>query len=719
MPARTDSSQRRTSRLRWLLPALLVLVWLAVGGFGGPFAGKLGEVQQNDNTAFLPASAEATEAGVLYEGFTDTRFVPAIVVAERDSGIVPGDAEFLAQAGAAVAGGEGFGDQVSPPIPSQDGRALQMIVPIDSTVDVGDSVDELRTGLEGAPDGLEVLVTGPAGQVADLSTAFKGIDGLLLLVAGAVVLLILVVVYRSPLLPLLVLSSAVFALGLASLLVYLLADSGAIALNGQSQGILFILVFGAATDYALLLVARYREELRNEPDRFDAMKRAWRATLEPVAASAGTVIAGVLCLLLSDLNSNRGLGPVAALGIAASFVASMTYLPAVLVLFGRVAFWPKRPSYDPGHADRDETADHRFWGGLAKKVGAHPRRFWIASSLVLVAFALLLPTFKASGVAQSDIFLLDVDSVAGQQVLGEHFDAGAGSPAVVIAREGAVDEVVAASQVDGVSEVLVVSTPGDPTGTPMVVDGRVALRATLTDPADSLAAEQTIERLRDSVHAVPGADALVGGPTATDLDTKTTSTRDRTVIIPVVILVVFAILALLLRALLAPLILMATVVLSFAATLGVSSLVFDHLLGFPGADPVVPLFAFVFLVALGIDYNIFLMTRVREESIRFGTRRGTLRALTVTGGVITSAGVVLAATFSALAVIPLLFLAQLAFIVAFGVLLDALLVRSLLVPALTIDIGRKIWWPSRLASAPDSGEAPPSTPPAEAAATLH
>lgn len=712
-PEVNNSAGRRTSRWRWLVPALLVLVWLGVGGFGGPFAGKLGEVQQNDNTAFLPASAEATEAGALYEDFTDTRFVPAIVVAERDSGTTDSDAEFLAQVGAGVAGRPGFGDRTSPPIPSEDGRALQLIVPVDSTADVGDSVDALRDDLAAGPDGLTVLVTGPAGQVADLTTAFKGIDGLLLLVAAAVVLLILVVVYRSPLLPFLVLSSAVFALGLASLLVYLLADAGAIALNGQSQGILFILVFGAATDYALLLVARYREELQGEPDRFDAMKKAWRATLEPVAASAGTVIAGVLCLLLSDLNSNRGLGPVAALGIAASFVASMTYLPAVLVLFGRAAFWPKRPAFDPAHADRDAAADHRFWGALARRVGAHPRRFWVASTLVLAAFALLMPTFKASGVAQSDIFLLDVDSVAGQQILGEHFDAGSGSPAIVIANADALGGVVAASRVDGVSDVRAVTTPGE--AVPRVVDGRVAVQATLTDPADSLDAERTIERLRESVHAVPGADALVGGPTATDLDTKNTSTRDRTVIIPVVILVVFAILALLLRSLLAPLLLMGTVVLSFAATLGVSSLVFDHLLGLPGADPVVPLFAFVFLVALGIDYNIFLMTRAREEAMRVGTRRGALRALTVTGGVITSAGVVLAATFSALAVIPLLFLAQLAFIVAFGVLLDALLVRSLLVPALTVDIGQRIWWPSRLASEPE----PEPTPPARAESALH
>ncbi|MFE7416934.1 MMPL family transporter [Rhodococcus sp. NPDC057529] len=698
----TTARPRPVRRLRWILPALLVIVWLAVGGFGGPFAGKLSTVQQNDSTSFLPASAEATEVSALQKGFTDTRFVPAIVVAERTSGITAADTEFLSGTAASFAGSEGFGDEVSPPIPSADGQALQMFVPVDSTGEVGDSVTELRDALAAAPDGLTVLVTGPAGQVADLSAAFAGIDGLLLLVAGVVVILILIVVYRSPILPFAVITSAVFALGLSSLLVYVLADAGVIALNGQSQGILFILVFGAATDYALLLVSRYREELRIEQDKYRAMRTAWRATLEPVAASAGTVIAGVLCLLLSDLNSNRGLGPVAAIGIAASFVASMTYLPAVLVLFGRAAYWPSRPAFDARHAEKDEAADHKFWAALAARIGAHPRRFWVASSLVLVLFALLLPQFKASGVAESETFLLDVDSVAGQQVLGDHFDAGSGSPAVIIANEGARDAVVAAARVDGVGDITVLTAPG--TRDPLVVDGRVAIDATLTDPADSREAEDTIVALRDAVHPIDGADALVGGTTATDLDTKTTSTRDRTLIIPVVILVVFAILCLLLRSLLAPLLLMGTVVLSFAATLGISSLVFEHVFGFPGADPVVPLFAFVFLVALGIDYNIFLMTRVREEAQRIGTRRGVLRGLTVTGGVITSAGVVLAATFSALAVIPLIFLAQIAFIVAFGVLLDALLVRSLLVPALTVDIGQKIWWPSTLASAPEPDE---------------
>ncbi|MFD6859284.1 MMPL family transporter [Rhodococcus sp. NPDC060090] len=688
MSTTTTPTPRRT-RLRWLIPALLILVWLGVAGGGGPFAGKLGEVASTDASSFLPASAESTRADEIYAEFRESDAIPAIVVAERDGSITPDDLAFLAAESAGP-----------PPIPSEDGQAVQMIVPIDSGVEVKDAVADLRTALEGAPEGLTVHVTGPAGQAADLSAAFAGIDGLLLLVAGGVVLLILIVVYRSPILPFVVIISAVFALALASLLVYLLADAGTIALNGQSQGIMFILVFGAATDYALLLVARFREELRIQEDKYAAMRTAWRGVLEPIAASAGTVILGVLCLLLSDLNSNRGLGPVAAIGIATSFIASMTFLPAALVLLGRTAFWPTRPKYEPDFDSENLEQAHRFWNRIAQWVGSKPRPIWIVCSLVLVAFALLLPQFKASGVASSDLFLLQTDSKSGQQVLGEHFDAGSGSPTVIIANASSLDAVTDAARIDGVTTVEPVTGPD---GAVTVVDGQVALQATLSDPADSLEAEATVERLREAMGTVPGSDTLVGGPTAVDLDTKDTATRDRTLIIPVVALVVLLVLIVLLRAIVAPILLMLTVIVSFAATLGVSSLLFNHVFGFPGSDPVVPLFGFVFLVALGIDYNIFLMTRVREETKKVGTRAGTLRALTVTGGVITSAGIVLAATFSALAVIPLLFLAQLAFIVAFGVLLDALLVRSLVVPALTIDIGRKIWWPSALSrSEPDT-----------------
>lgn len=665
-------------RARWVVPALIAVAWLALGGFSGPFTGKLSEVAVNDSTAFLPASAEATEVAEQVERFGDRSGLPAIVVAERTSGITEADRAYL--------GGIAYPGEASPVLPSrQDDQAAQVVVAIDAA-EPADAVEDLRAALDDPPDGLTVLVTGPAAQIADLKEAFGGIDGLLLLVAGAVVAVILVLVYRSPLLPLVVLVSGVLALGVASLAVYLLADNDVLDLNGQSQGILFILVFGAATDYALLLVSRYREELRDTEDRFAAMRTAWRATIEPIAASAGTVVLGVLCLLFSDLNSNKGLGPVAAIGIGAALLASVTFLPAVLVLLGRAAFWPRRPALGSPHPEAGGA-----WARVARLVGARPRLTWVVTTLVLLAGVAFVPQLKASGTAQSDVFLTDVESVAGQEVLSRHFPGGSGSPAVVVARAGSAAEVAAAAKVAGVSTVERRGEAG----------GLVRLDVVLEDPADSEAALETVQRLRTAVRQVPSAEAKVGGPTATQLDTRDTSERDRLVIIPIVLLVIFLVLALLLRSLLAPLLLIATVVLSFGATMGVSALVFNGLFDFPGADPVVPLFGFVFLVALGIDYNIFLMTRVREETRASGSaREGVLRGLTITGGVITSAGVVLAATFAALAVLPILFLAQIAFIVAFGVLLDTIIVRSLLVPALAVDLGGRIWWPSRI-SRPD------------------
>jgi RND superfamily putative drug exporter len=670
-------------RIRWWLPALLVVVWLAIGGIGGPFAGKLADVATNDNAAFLPESAEATEVEHLQRQFSHRQVFPAVVVAERESGITEDDLRFLAERGAAVAEIDGVAGPSTPPEPSEDRQAAQFVVQIAGDGGEPDKVvtevrDELATG---APDGLTVLVTGPAGQIADLVVAFGGIDGLLLLVAGLVVVVILIVVYRSPLLPLLVLVSAVFALGVAAFVVYQLADHDVLKLNGQSQGILFILVFGAATDYALLMVSRFREELRDTDDRFTAIRTAWRATLEPIAASAGTVVLGLLCLLFSDLRSNQGLGPVAAIGIGAALIASLTFLPAVLALVGRAAFWPFLPKHG------SEKPEHRgMWGWIARHVGARPRLIWIVTTIVLLAGVAFVPQLKANGTAQSDIFLTEVDSLRGQDVLSAHFPGGSGSPSVIIAKATQARQVAQAANVDGVAQVL-------PAGEK---NGLVLIQATLDDPADSEAALSTVERMRTAVHAVPDADAHVGGQTAIQLDVQTASRHDRTLIIPIVLVVIFLVLALLLRALVAPLLLIATVVLSFGATMGVSALVFNNLFDFPGADPAIPLFGFIFLVALGIDYNIFLMTRVREEALESGTRKGTLRGLAVTGGVITSAGVVLAATFAALSVIPVLFLAQIAFIVAFGVLLDTIVVRSLLVPALTIDIGRRIWWPAKL-----------------------
>nr|WP_216217254.1 MMPL family transporter [Amycolatopsis aidingensis] len=684
---------------RWLLPALLVVLWLLLGGASSPFLGKLSEVQSNDPGSFLPATAESTEVSDLQERFTDSTLMPAVVVFERPAGLTPADTEAVRAKAAELAGSPGLVGQASPPIPSEDGAAIQLVLPLsgEDPYQASERVKDIRAGLEqGLPQGLRAFVTGPGGYNADFAEVFGHIDGMLLLVTACTVALILILVYRSPLLPIIVLISAGLALCTSSAIIYLLAEEDLLILNGQTQGILLILVFGAATDYALLLVARYREELMRQPRVLDAMRTAWRSSFEPILASGGTVILGMLCMLVSELTSNRSLGPVVSIGIAGALLASLTYLPAALLLVGRSAFWPQ-----DAVPRKHRKVTHGIFDRIAELVRKRPRWTWVVTTLVLLAGVAFVPSLKASGTTQQALFLEEVEAVTGQDVLTAHFPGGTGSPAVIMTTEQSAGQVLdAATALDGVADAVPTpAEPGNPAAGPKTVDGMVEINATLTDPADSAAAEQTLRELRETLHAVPGARAKVGGQTAQQVDMLAAATHDRNAIIPIVLVVIFVVLALLLRSLLAPLLLMGTVVLSFAATLGVGALVFNDLLDFPGADPAIPLYAFVFLVALGIDYNIFLMTRAREETARLGTERGTLHALKVTGGVITSAGVVLAATFAALAVIPVLFLAQVAFLVAFGVLLDTFVVRSLLVPTLAVDVGRAIWWPSRLARA--------------------
>jgi RND superfamily putative drug exporter len=695
--------------LRWLLPALLVLLWLVLGAAGSPFLGKLSEVQSNDPGSFLPATAESTAVTELQENFTDSRVLPTVVVFERESGLTPADNEAIAAKAAQLAGTPGLQGPSSPPLPAEDGQAAQLILPLsgEDPFTASETVKDIRQGLQqGLPGGLAAYVTGPGGYNADFAEVFGHIDGILLLVTACAVALILILVYRSPLLPVIVLLSAGLALCTSSAVIYWLASDGPLVLNGQTQGILLILVFGAATDYALLLVARYREELTRQEYAADAMRTAWRSSFEPILASGGTVILGMLCMLVSELTSNRSLGPVVSIGIAGALLASLTFLPAALLLFGRAGFWPQDPV--PRKHRRPKRS---MFDGLADLVRRRPRWTWVLTALVLMAGVAFVPSLQAEGTSQQALFLEEVEAVRGQDALSAHFAGGIGSPAVIMADAGAAEEVLATTRsTDGVVEARV--TPADPTNPaagPKVAGGVIEINATLRDPADSEAAVAVIAALRDTLHDIPGADAKVGGQTAQQVDMLAAATHDRNAIIPIVLVVIFAVLALLLRSLLAPLLLIATVVLSFAATLGVGALVFNHVFDFPGADPAIPLYAFVFLVALGIDYNIFLMTRAREETALLGTERGTLSALRVTGGVITSAGVVLAATFAALAVIPVLFLAQVAFLVAFGVLLDTFVVRSLLVPALAVDLGRVIWWPSRLA-APATPARSPSGP---------
>ncbi len=720
----TDWSPQRW--LRIALPTVLIVIWLIAAGLGGPTFGKISEVSTNDQASFLPASAESTVARDWQLKFVDSNVIPAVVLLTSEEPLTQdqlGEITGLSQKLGAVPGVEKpqapATTTIAGPIPSQDAKAVEFLVPISDTGEIKTVVGELRAVLDAsAPEDLRVYVTGPAGLTADLVSAFGGIDGVLLLVALLAVFVILLVVYRSVVLPLLVLFTSVFALCASILVVYYMASWDWIKLSGQSQGILSILVIGAATDYSLLFVARFREALSQVESKWTALHQAVRGAWEPIVASGSTVILAMLCLLFSDLNSNRSLGPIAAIGILFSLLAALTCLPALLVAFGRVAFWPFMPKVESGHGHKHavngpagmtaETSNDvkrglagvdGIWRRIGLLIARKPRLTWVVTLVLLLAASTGIVQLQANGVSQTEVILGQSNAVDGQRALAEHFDGGSGSPVLIIADQGSKDQVLAAVEsTEGITEASLYSGSGRPDAAaePVVKDGRVLINATLKDQADSESAEQVVVELRKQLPQVDSS-VLVGGVSAIALDTNVTAQSDLFKIVPLVLLVILIVLILLLRSVVAPLLLIGTVVLSYIATMGVSALVFNHVLGFPGADATVPLFGFVFLVALGVDYNIFLMTRVREESLAMGTHAGVLRGLGKTGGVITSAGVVLAATFAALGIIPLLFLAQLAFIVAFGVLLDTVIVRTLLVPALSYDLGDRVWWPAKSA----------------------
>jgi putative drug exporter of the RND superfamily len=672
-------------RTKW---AVLVF-WLIVVAVAAPLSGKLTGAEKNDAQAWLPAKAESTQVLKLQSTFQSPNVFPAVVVYDRPSGLTAADRHKALHDVAAFAGVPGaVQHKIAGPFFASDGKAAQTLVP----VNLGSkgwngataAVDKLRSIARSNDGGLTVHIAGPLGSAADSAKSFSGIDTTLLFATLAVVIVLLLITYRSPLLWLLPVITAGIALTSAEAFIYLLAAHAGLTVNGQSAGILNVLVFGAGTDYALLLTARYREELRRHEDRHEAMAVALRRAGPAIIASAGTVILSLLTLTIAELNSTKGMGPVLAIGVGVALAAMITLLPALLVIFGRWIFWPVRPTF--GSA---EPTSSGFWARVGRRIAVRPRVVWVATALVLGAMAVGLTGLKASGLTAAQSFGgHHPDSVVGQQVLDRHFPAGVGQPVVVVGNPGASAQMrTAFAGVPGVTAVT----------QPLVQGSHAFLEGTLTKPPDSQAAYTTIDRVRAAVHAVPGAHALVGGNTAVNLDVQRAAGHDRDVIIPLILAVVFVILALLLRAVIAPIMLIATVVLSFAAALGVSALVFSHLFHFGGADTSFPLFVFVFLVALGIDYNIFLMTRVREETKRHGTRRGALIGLAATGGVITSAGVVLAGTFAVLGTLPITFLTELGFAVAFGVLLDSIIVRSVLVTALNLDIGSKVWWPSRLA----------------------
>ncbi|MGO3044730.1 MAG: MMPL family transporter, partial [Corynebacterium casei] len=666
----------------------LVIIWFIIAGLGGPTFGKISDVSTNDRTTFLPASSESTQVSELTPEFSDSQGIPAIIAGETSD---VGEVDLTER----LESTEGV-IQVIGPTPSEDSQAVQYIALIDTESADATEVVQLLSD-EVTDDGF--YVTGPAGFSADLANAFAGIDGILLLVALAAVLVILIAVYRAVLLPFIVILTAVGALCAAIVVIYYMAKADIIVLNGQSQGILSILVIGAATDYSLLMVARQREELQKQESVADALKSSWKASFGAITASAATVAIALLCLLVSDLNSNRSLGPIAATGIFFAWVAALTLLPALLYLFGRASFWPAKPKFT-GELTSEQNA-HKFWYKVANFVQGSPRKVWAGTLVLLFLGAAWVPLLNANGVSNSDILLSDTEAKQGQEILNEHFDAGSGSPAQIIAPEELVGEVTGILENHSeISAVTLTSESGAPANTPPmnlepnVVDGNVYIQATLNQEADSLEAQDTIAHLREEFDAFDGR-VLVGGESATALDTNLTAERDLRVIVPLVLAVVLVVLIILLRAVLLPVLLLGATVISFGAAMGVSALVFNGIFNFPGADPTVPLYGFIFLVALGVDYTIFLMTRAKEDTPTMGTRKAVLHSLAVTGGVITSAGVVLAATFAALAVIPLMFMVQLAFIVAFGVLVDTFIVRTLLIPGLVLEIGPKVWWPSK------------------------
>jgi RND superfamily putative drug exporter len=682
---------------------LVLVLWLVAFGVLGTLSSKLVDVQNNEASTWLPGSAESTEVSEELSSTVDPNEIPTLVVYYRDSGLTDADKATITEQAAemgeidgvvegtvltpAEAAKAGFGGY------SEDGEvavtSLTFNFGSNGWNDIPAAAEDIRD--IATIDGVTVHLAGYGGQAADAAEVFEGVDTTLILGALAVVIIILLFTYRSPLLWILPIFSVVVAYSVSGGVVYLLAKYADLTVNGQSQAILGILVIGAGTDYALLLVARYREELRRHANRHEAMAFALHRAAPAIFASAATVAVGMLCLLLADLNSTAGLGPVNAIGIAVTYLVMVTLLPALLVIFGRWIFWPKRPMYSS-----HEPNNTGLWAKVGRAIAPRPRTVWMVTTGLLLVACLGIFKIDAAGMSTEDTYTKEFDAIKGQKVLAAHD---------LVDRSNTIQVVANSDEVDAVAQSLeTVNGLGEPTAAQPISDGRSYFEAPIRADISSSTAYDTVEASRDRAHAVDGADALVGGGSAFYLDTKTAANRDNKVIIPTVLAVVLLILIGLLRALAAPLILIGTVVLSFGAAMGLSALVFDYVMPlitdhWPAGvqvDPGFPLFAFVFLVALGIDYNIFLMTRVREETAAHGTRRGSLIALSSTGGVITSAGIVLAATFLVLGSIPFVFLAELGVAVALGVILDTMIVRSVLVTALNLDLGGRIWWPSAL-----------------------
>ncbi|WP_301176786.1 MMPL family transporter [Actinomadura geliboluensis] len=661
------------SRKRRLLTWAVLLTWVVVTVLATPLAGRLSDVVQANSSAELPRGAQSTRVEELVSRFPGGELAPGVIAYVRQAGITPADrakAEADRTALAPLAAGP-----IGRAVPSADGRALMLTVPLKDDGALTDRAERLRDrAFSNAPPGLDVRLTGPAGAALDVGDAFEKVDKPVLIATVALVAVVLLLTYRSPVLWLLPIVNAAIALQVTGAVVYLLGRHAGLYVADGTSTILNALVFGVSTDYALLLLARYREELRRHPDRHDAMRAALRRAAAPIAASAATVSLGLLCLLAARMGFNYALGPVGAIGVAGGLLVVMSLLPALLVILGRWVFWPRIPRYG------DTPSGRGAWDRIGHRIAARPRLVWVGGLAVLGALAAACLGIS-TGLDRAHFLTSTPSSTVGERLLAQHYPGGQGRPLQVVTEKP--DTVTAALRdAPGVARV----------GTPQTsADGTLArFEVVLTAPPDSATAKRTVRDLRA---AVP--DALFGASTAAEIDLADAQAHDRTVVIPLVLAVVLLILIALLRALVAPILVVATVVGSYFAALGASWLLFRHVFGFPALDIQVALMGFLFMVALGVDYNLFLVSRVREETVRAGHRTGVLRGLGVTGGVISSAGLVLAATFGVLAAMPVTMMVQIGVLVSLGVLLDTFFVRSVIVPALALDAGPRFWWPAR------------------------
>ncbi|WP_447037333.1 MMPL family transporter [Streptomyces sp. DSM 118878] len=687
----TDAPRRRRRAVPWVFLGL----WVVLLALASPFAAKLADVQKDRAVDYLPASAGSTEVAHIQDQLPGGEATELVLVYHRDGGLSAADrttageqVDRIAEDHRLVAEPEG--------VPSQDGTTL--MYPVVSTEPGQDEekrdalVDAIRDTARGG-NGLSVDVGGPSALGTDAGKVYDSLGGPLLYTTAAVVAILLILIYRSPFLWLVPLAVAGVADYLAMAVAYGLNQGFDTSVTGQSSGVMTILVFGAGTDYALLLVSRYREELRRVERPYDAMAAALRGCGPAVLASSGTVAAGLLCLLAADLNSSRGMGPLGTVGVLCALVTMLTLLPALLVLLGRRVFWPLVPAF--GSTPKQRRSLFTAMGGSA---GRRPLTVLAGGAVLLGALA--LGTLNLPGaLKQEDSFTKTPESVTAMETLATAYPERSTRPITVMAPSDRVEQAL--------NEIR------DTRGVEAAERGRsgkdwAEISVIATSAPESAGETATIEALRERVDG-----AHVGGASAQQLDLKETNDRDRGIVVPLVLLAVLLILVVLLRSLVAPLLLLAAVVAVWGASLGIAGLVFGPLLGFEGTDPGLGLLSFVFLVALGVDYGIFLMHRMREECLN-GAEPGTaaLTALRTTGSVIASAGLVLAATFAVLTNMPLVQLVELGFVIAVGVLLDTFLVRTYLVTSASVALGRKVWWPGALSKAPPTPADEPEREPA-------